>query len=449
MGKSSLEDELLRDSINPKINRERVENIKKVMTEVKRHFIPFNDLVKTPASIKYKNYNLMWNRDSAYSSFYITKFIENSKKSGLYDLLKDDIDELVDLNSKLINTLWEGLNYEIKKICMDGYEKDISKPESKLGKNHVLSRFDLDYSGIKRAANDSREAITTRSWTMQYDSAPLILMATEEYIKAFGTDKIGRTKDLINKNLDFIVNYLYNFYKTPCADAWEQYYYYQKEDTVNGPSYVGKTIDCYMVASIYRGIKSADEIAKTIKVNINKVNTDEILDFIESEFVINNEKRGTFLAKSKIEFGETMHSIGAEEIEIFNNFIPDKLNKYSENTLKVMDSELFDGEKLPIRSKFFGKNRNIIDRYFGRGQWFHLGLQYAMYLKKSGNYDKAEDIIRYVENKIGDDGSIPEQELVEKKRVSDPDMFFERNNNKTIECLFWAETAYLAAASML
>ena len=62
------------------VKRERLNTIKKVITEVKRHFIPFNDLVKTPASLKYRDYNLMWNRDAAYSSYYITEFVEVAKK---------------------------------------------------------------------------------------------------------------------------------------------------------------------------------------------------------------------------------------------------------------------------------------------------------------------------------------------------------------------------------
>ena len=58
-------------------------------------------------------------------------------------------------------------------------------------------------------------------------------------------------------------------------------------------------------------------------------------------------------------------------------------------------------------------------------------------------------IIKYIESKIGADGTIPEQEVITRKLVDDPDKFFEKNGNKTIECLFWAETAYLAAASKL
>ena len=123
---------------------------------------------------------------------------------------------------------------------MGGYDRDISGNRSKIGINHILSRFDVDNEGVKRAPNDVNEAITTRSWTMQYDSAPLILLATEEYLKNHDANKIEKSIDIIKKDLDFIVQYIYNFHKTPCADAWEQYYYYQKENTVNGPLYVGK-----------------------------------------------------------------------------------------------------------------------------------------------------------------------------------------------------------------
>ncbi|MCW1295229.1 MAG: hypothetical protein OH343_00995 [Candidatus Parvarchaeota archaeon] len=429
--------------------KERVNTIKRVVTEVKRHFIPFNDLVKTPASLKYADYNLVWNRDTAYSSYYITEFIANAKKSGLYDLLSGEIDELDALNGKLIETLWENLDSEIKKIRLNGYETDISKLESKLGDNHILSRFDIDENGVKRAEKDKNEGKTTRSWTMQYDSAPLIIMATEKYIQEHGTEGLENTDKKIAKNLDFLVSYMYNFHKTPCADAWEQYYFYDRDNTLNGQSYVGKTIDAYTVSSLYKGIKSAKEIAKTLNIKLKDVDESEISTFLLNNFTVIDEKRGTFLAKSKIEYGEAMPSIGAEEIEIFNTFKPEGVEQVEENTVKVIENELFHGDYLPIRYRFFGKYRGIIDTYFGRGSWFHLGLQYSMYLIRKGKKEQAESIINYVESKVGNDGSLPEQEIYDRNRVNDINGFFEKNGNSTIKCLFWAETAYLAAVSNL
>jgi hypothetical protein len=429
--------------------KERIETIRKVITEVKRHFIPFNDLVKTPASLKYPDYNLMWNRDAAYSSYYITEFIKNAKKSNLYDLLSEEIDELDTLNGKLVATLWENLESEIKKIKMNGYETDISKVESKLGDNHILSRFDVDENGVKRADKDKAEGKITRSWTMQYDSAPLVIMATENYIQEHGKEGLKNTNKKIVKNLDFLVNYMYTFHKTPCADAWEQYYFYDRDNTLNGQNYVGKTIDSYTVSSLYKGIKSAKEIAKTLDIKLTDVDESEISSFLLDNFIVNDGKRGTFLAKSKIEYSETMPSIGAEEIEIFNTFKPKGVEQLEENTLKTIENELFHGEYLPIRYRFFGKYRGIIDTYFGRGSWFHLGLQYSMYLMEKGKKEQAEDIINYIERKIENDGSLPEQEVYDKNKVNDNNNFFERNGNSTIKCLLWAETAYLAAVSKL
>jgi hypothetical protein len=431
------------------VKKERIDTIKRVVTEVKRHFIPFNDLVKTPASLKYQDYNLMWNRDSAYSSYYITEFIGNAKKSNLYDLLSEEIDELEMLNGKLIETLWENLDSEIKKIKMNGYERDISKLESKLGDNHILSRFDVDDNGIKRGDNDKKEGKNVRSWTMQYDSAPLIIMATERYAQEYGIAGLKNISKKIAKNLDFLVNYMYNFHKTPCADAWEQYYFYDRENTLNGQNYVGKTIDSYVVSAIYKGIKSSKELAKILDIKLTDVDESEISNFLLDNFIVTDEKRGTFLAKSKIEFGETMPSIGGEEIEIFSTFKPNGIEQLEDNTVKIIENELFHGDYLPIRYRFFGKYRGIIDTYFGRGSWFHLGLQYSMYLMKKGRRERAESIINYVESKIEKDGSLPEQEVYDKNKVNDTNGFFERNGNSTIKCLFWAETAYLAAVSEL
>ncbi|EEZ92956.1 MAG: hypothetical protein BJBARM4_0469 [Candidatus Parvarchaeum acidiphilum ARMAN-4] len=444
---SSFENNKKAETIEFTTKKERLDTIKKVITEVKRHFIPFNDLVKIPASLKYPDYNLMWNRDAAYSSYYITEFTGNVKKSPLYELLKEDINDLETLNGKLITTLWENLDSEIKKIRMNGYEKDISKVDSKIGDNHILSRFDVDENGVKRAENDKKEGKTTRSWTIQYDSAPMVVIATERYIQEHSTEKLKNANKKIIKNLDFLVNYMNNFHETPCADAWEQYYFYERDNTLTGQNYIGKTIDAYSVSSIYKGIKSAKQLAKTLDIKITDIEESNIANFLLNNLTVNDEKRGTFLAKSKIEYGETMPSVGAEEVEIFSMFKPEGVEQLEKNTIKVIEKELFNGNYLPIRYKFFGKYRNIIDNYFQRGSWFHLGLQYAMYLIKKGEKEPAENIINYVETRIGDDGSLPEQEIYDEYKVNDPNGFFEKNGNSTIKCLLWAETAYLAAVS--
>ncbi len=348
----------------------------------------------------------------------------------------------------MINALWENLDSEVKKIRLNGYEKDISKPESKIGADHILSRFDVDYNGTKRAEKDKNECRVTRSWTMQYDSVPLIMIATKEYLEQ-ADDTKGLNRDKIERNLEFLVDYMHNFYETPCADAWEMYHYYERENTINGQVYVGKTLDSYVVSSVYKGIKSAKEIAEKLKIKISDVDEKEISKFIIDNFVVKDEKRGTFIAKSKVEFGEVMPGIGAEEVEIFNTFKPDGVEAYEEDTMKTIENELFQGEYLPIRYKFFGKYRSMLDRYFGRGSWFHLGLQYSVYLIEHNQKEKANEILNYVESQIGYDGTIPEQEISEKKKVDDPDRFFEKNGNSTIKCLLWAEAAYLAAASQL
>ena len=234
-----------------------------------------------------------------------------------------------------------------------------------------------------------------------------------------GREGLENTDKKIVKNLDFLVSYMYNFHKTPCADAWEQYYFYDRDNTLNGQSYVGKTIDAYTVSSLYKGIKSAKEIAKTLNIKLKDVDESEISTFLLNNFTVIDEKRGTFLAKSKIEYGEAMPSIGAEEIEIFNTFKPEGVEQVEENTVKVIENELFHGDYLPIRYRFFGKYRGIIDTYFGRGSWFHLGLQYSMYLIRKGKKEQAESIINYVESKVGNDGSLPEQEIYDRNRVND------------------------------
>jgi hypothetical protein len=68
---------------------------------------------------------------------------------------------------------------------------------------------------------------------------------------------------------------------------------------------------------------------------------------------------------------------------------------------------------------------------------------------KKDRKEEAANIIEYIEKKIDEDGSLPEQEIYERNKVNDVGGFFERNGNSTIKCLLWAETAYLSAVSSL
>ena len=52
-----------------------------------------------------------------------------------------------------------------------------------------------------------------------------------------------------------------------------------------------------------------------------------------------------------------------------------------------------------------------------------------MYLIRKGKKEQAESIINYVESKVGNDGSLPEQEIYDRNRVNDINGFFEKNGN--------------------
>lgn len=427
-----------------------LEKLLLVSKETERHILEYGTHVKVPASRKYSWYDYEWCRDTSYGVMYIDDFVSAAKKLELDDIkeFKKEIKTLESASKKILLTLWDYLDKERIRIEDSGMNWDLKDDGSKLAVNHVLSRFDVDKKGrILRAEPDRSAMFQSRSWLMQYDSVPLILISTANHLKKFGAVSMLDQLPVIRKNLDFLVEYMETFYSSPSADAWEQYYFHGVESSPFGKALVGKTIDSYTVSSIAAGLRAAQSIGSFFVLDTRLGKTNEITKFLSNYFISSDPEVGDFLCKSKIEYGDKINSIGSEEVEIFNTFKPGFENKDIEkNTIKMIEKYLFGSGKLPIRYKFFGDFKNVIDTYFGGGAWFHSGLQMAQYYIDNGRMAEAKKIIDYVTQRINPDGSIPEQEKPSGP-LNDPSGYLNNNGGEPIQCLFWAETAYLSVST--
>lgn len=426
----------------------KLEKLLSVANEASRHFIEKGNNIKVPASLNYAWYNYEWCRDTAYGVMYIDDFIAHSNELGLENNpeFAQVINKFKAYSPKVLSTLWDYLDRERTKIEQAGINWDVKNESSKFGSNHVLSRFDVAEGGtVVRAKPDISAVLEPTSWLMQYDSVPLIIIATAKHIDRFGTSDLKGFTEKIRKNLQFFVDYIENFYQTPCADAWEQYYFHGVEDTPTGKRMIGKTIDSYSVSSMASGLNHASKLSEMLGIPLDVRKREKISEFLANYFISRDPEIGDFLAKSKIEYGKAIRSIGAEEIEIFNTFKPAGFagTKIEENTVKAIEKHLFSGEMAPIRYKFFDEFSNVVDTYFAGGRWYHLALQMAQYYIDKNRLPEAQKIIDYISSKINEDGSIPEQEIPSGP-INDTAGYLAKNNGKPISCLFWAETAYLS-----
>jgi len=131
------------------------------------------------------------------------------------------------------------------------------------------------------------------------------------------------------------------------------------------------------------------------------------------------------------------YGVDSSEIFLFGKYgMSDYIDKsYIDNTIKLIDKDLFSGELLPIRFKN--------DEYFYGGRWILLGGYFSEYNAYNYNLKKAESIIDYVINRYN--FSLPEQELVNPAiKDHDTENLYERNNG-TIQNLAWSYASMITA----
>ncbi len=430
----------------------RLEKIKAVIHHERKHVIPKGEeYAYIPASLTYESYNHQWIRDSSKGILHLLELLDFAYESGMHSYLGKEVENIETDLSKSINTLWKALTFFAENISKTEV-RDISKLESKLGKNHVLGRFEIDDdTNLSLCELDKGQLEEVRSWQMQYDSVPLVLLATNRFIDSYGTECIKESIPNAKKILSWLAGYMMNYYTTPCADAWEQYYSYGSELLNGDKKNIGKTIDSYSLSAAYAGVGAAKELAEKLGVSLSELDESQIEEFLLKYFLYRADSLAVpILSKSKKEYGDTMESIDSEAVEVFRLFKPKRLigSDIEFNTISTIERTLIGENILPARYRFFGKDESIKDNYFYGGRWLPNGLELAMYYVDTGEINKARKIIEYVEEKISQEGSLPEQELVDPVSPgNDPSNYFAKNNNSMINCLWWSETAYLAAVS--
>ncbi len=434
------------------------------------------------ASPNYKWYVPMWFRDSSFTSISLThnaKFFELKND-------KETADKMKDASARLLNFMWKAMN-NFSENMDRAIEMPLENPSFNIILNHVPARINENYSigdhrENKEIGSDNPlyySDLNRSMWLKQFDSVPLLLIATNDYIKNFGADKnLEDSLHKISKLLPKMIEYMNKIYIAPCSNAWEM-------DT--------HQIHVYDVAAIYAGMGSALEIVKYFKndlkedaieslselkrilnsnsilecfdeenknkiesslkkINffnnneINSVNEKKVLEYMSNvdKFLKDHFIRNNTLYKAKDVFREDgnfkngpIQEVDSEELFVFTRFNPPCITEeIQKNTMKRIEDELFNNNSLPIRFKG--------DTYFYGGRWPLLGLEAANWYINNNSPEKAKQIIDYITKKYLMHGEkIPEQEIVNPASQNDPDEFYVKNNKKVIEDLIWSESAYV------
>ncbi len=389
------------------------------------------------ASTTYEWYSPAWFRDSAMVAISLVDAAKYLSDHGH----PSEADEAKSLAKSIITFMWSAIGSSSDNMRR-GIASSLDDNEFKKLKNHVPARVGGDgsyFSGVvKGSAHSDATERDKDSWLRQYDSVPLVLIATERFVDEFGAASLGDARGQASGLLTLSLEYMLKFYKTECSNAWE---------TENDK------LHAYSVSSISRGVRAAKALAAKLGVGIpaalyraydSELNHEGIDRFLDRLFV-----RDCVLYRAKRVFSQNggfesdpIMELDAAEIFVFTMFKP-HLQDYDQverRTIEAMEAELFAGNVLPVR--YLG------DTYFDGGRWLLLGLEFASYHAGRGELPEAWRVIDYIRHKYldGGGGSLPEQEIVNPESPGrDPERYLDKNGGAPISDLAWSEAFYIRA----
>lgn len=185
--------------------------------------------------------------------------------------------------------------------------------------------------------------------------------------------RTNQNKDIYIKSIKLIAEYLQCFWQSPCFGCWEE-----KDDRIHTST----------LACIYGGLYEANSI---ITDNNYEESAKEIKSYILKNCVIDGRL-------SKYAFYDDMDSsllFLALPFQVF------------ELTDDIMIKTVEEIEKNLLEEG--GLHRYTTDSYYGGGRWINLTCWLAWYYRKTGNINKRDRLLEWVEKCSNSNGEFPEQ----------------------------------------
>ncbi len=427
-----------------RILAERKKNIAAAIEHITSNIMP-DGYVK--AATDYTWYKLMWFRDSSMISSSLSQSAASINRLGDKELMPF-AEKAMAGALRILSRQW-GLIERNRETLRSTASMSLEDFELKKLKNHIPARIDgngrlanMEIDG--RQINDLAESENPNSWLKQFDSVPLVLHATSEFLKAFGVEFLPASLvESIRSNIGVLADYIINIYKCPCADVWEQNPHMLHSYDI-GAAYAGLNSILYLSSELGADI-AADKIGKEIYGSTGLIN------FMNEFFV-----KDGILRKYREEFGSDVSEnpkVDAAAYLLFALFDPEHAlvseNVYLKTMEALKDNHIFrskDGKR--VYESVFPK-RYEGDRYFGGSGWILLAAAEAYLNAKNGDSSKAEYILESIEKLIPESGfSLPEQEPMDEELLNP---LREGENDamgkKPAMDLIWSAAEYIRAAT--
>jgi len=268
------------------------------------------------------------------------------------------------------------------------YAHKVADIEARLREGKPLGKDDFLHT---RYTLDGCEVTADSAWgNFQVDGYGTWLWALSEHIHLTGDPGFFYE---VSEAVLTTLNYLRLVWKLPNYDCWEEY-----------PEYLHP----YSLGTVYAGFSSALNFVSTgIFTDPDRtiaVCAGEVKDFIQKYSVANGQLVKHILPGKDGEEPEPIIMSGVDS-SLIGLAVPFRVFPKDD---PAISSTILAIEK-DLRCNGGGVYRYKSDVYYGGGEWILLSAWLGWYYARTGEKEKASELLHWIESKAGPDGNLPEQ----------------------------------------
>jgi len=278
------------------------------------------------------------------------------------------------------------------------------------------------------------EEATGDWWNFQLDGYGTWLWALAEHVAITGNTAFLTA---VAESVQITVRYLSALWMLPNYDCWEEH-----------PQYVHP----YTLSAIYAGLKAAGSVAVTggrpapagQGGGHSGQYTGESAAAVEAirRFVLDRGVHGGHLVKHLDPRGEAamagLQRTAAVDASLIGVATPYRLLSPSEPLMQATVARIVADLHRPGG----GVYRYLADTYYGGGEWVLLAAWLGWYYTQVGEWERAQELVRWIEAQADSDGHLPEQVS---NHLLAPDRYaeWEARWGSVARPLLWSHAMYL------
>ena len=286
---------------------------------------------------------------------------------------------------------------------------------------------------------DGEEA-TSDWWNFQLDGYGTWLWALAEHV-AITSDTAFLAA--VAESVETTVRYLSALWMHPNYDCWEEHSQY---------------VHPYTLAAIYAGLRAAGSVAVTGdrpalggrecgRLGRTAGDPPAAIEAIRC-FVLERGVRGGHLVKHINPRGEakrpSLQRVVAVDASLIGVATPYRLLSPSDPLMQATVARI----ETDLHRPGGGVYRYLADTYFGGGEWVVLAAWLGWHYAEVGEWERAQELVRWIESQAGGDGRLPEQvssHLLAPGRYAE----WERRWGPVARPLLWSHAMYLILRSAI